>query len=256
MSLIVAVGVPYQVEITSTGIPMHETEVEFCILQNDVKYSFPAKIVNDNIFIFTLNDAVSHLMNKTLDYKLFVYYQNARFEADKGSFNLLDKKSFDVKMKKGTDVPVKENNTDVTKKSLSERLHEKASKRPAPAKPQTTPKVTTTAEKVVERKVEATKPTPTPEVTPTTTLADAKKALKESSANKDGDYNDKIKNILAGLSKTATPTNEMVTTATPAISKEQPKGSGSFFSEVDNLRKINEDRKRKKRMKKIINPDD
>lgn len=264
MSLIIAVGVPYQVEITSTGIPMHETDVEFCVMQSDVRYSFPAKMVNDNVFIFTITNALSKLLNKTLDYKLYVHYGNARFEADKGSFNLVDKKTFDVKMKKDTTQEVKENKESTP---LSERLHAKTKKRPSTksnVKP--TPMVTATKERVVESDVEATKPTPTPEVTPTTTLADAKDAIKKSSAvpkEETHDYNEKIKNILSGLSKTATPTTEIEPTATP-VKKEKkspspktvPKG-GAFFEEVEHLRQINEKRRKEKNIKNIIRgPDD
>jgi hypothetical protein len=239
MSLIVAVGVPYEVEITSTGIPMHETDVEFCVLQNDVRYAFPAKNVNDTKFIFTITDAVSHLVNKTLDYKLCVYYGNARFEADRGSFNLLDKKAFDVKMKKDTDVP--------TKTSLAQRLTNKTAKKttatPEPtATPEATPKVT--------KKVTATKPTPTPEVTPTTTLKEAKKALNESSVS--SDKSKQVREILAGLSKTATPTHKIQTTATATPEPTEPITTGSFFESVAEIRKTNEQRNRRKKIREVI----
>lgn len=260
MNLIIATGVPQQVEIVSTGIPMHETEVEFCVIGDGVSFNFPAKMVDDKVFVFMLTDSLLDYVDNTLDYKLFVYYGNARFEADKGRFNLVDKKSFDTGIKdQKTGEVIKRNKV---ADSLSEKLYNKATKRPAPEKenPKETPKVTPKKEEPPEEtKVVATKPKPTPEPTPTVTLKEAKEAIKNSGVttikekSSNDDYNKKIKEILTSISKTATPTSEMqredhVPETTPEATPEKAK----FFEEVNKLREINEKRRKNKQVKDII----
>ena len=118
VKLVIAVDVPYEVELTATGIPLHEAKVEFCVHKQDVSYNFPAKMITDGKYMFTLTDAVKALMNKTHDYRLYVYYGNARFEADTGTFNLIDQKAFNAKINEGEKAP------------LSEKLLEKTKKKP------------------------------------------------------------------------------------------------------------------------------
>ena len=256
MSLIIAVGVPYHVKIASTGIPLHEAKVEFCIPKQDVSFNFPAKAITDDEYVFTVTDAVSEYMNTTLDYKLYVYYKNARFEADTGSFNLIDKEAFDVEMKK-------------PEKKLAETIREKAKKRPGDKKVITEsddkkPEVTSTpteTKEPKETKVQATKPTPTPTVETTTTLKEAKDAIKkagsktglskilvtETTVEETPDANTKVKEILSSINKTVTPSTELATTP----SAEGAKSGGNFLDEVEKMRKaqakIQKDREEKEK---------
>jgi hypothetical protein len=258
MSLVIAIDVPQQVEIKSTGVPMHETTVEFSVQGEGVSFNFPAKMVNDDVFVFTLNDSVEEYLDKTLDYKLYVYYGNARFEADDGSFNLISKKSFTAKLKNG----VTESAAVSMGKTLAERLHEKTSKRPTTEseKPKETPKETPVKEETPrETEVIATKPKPTPEPTPTVTLKEAKEAIKKSTVKEgisDQDYNNKIREILNSISKTATPTSAMQQESTvekvPETTPETTAEKAKFFDEVSKLREINEKRRKNKQVKDII----
>lgn len=90
MGLEITIGVPKEVEISATGIPIHESSVEFCIQNGKVNHHFPAKMVEDGKFVFTITDDIANLANKDLSYKIYVYYENGRFEADSGEFRLLD----------------------------------------------------------------------------------------------------------------------------------------------------------------------
>lgn len=236
MSLVIAIDVPQQVEIKSTGVPMHETEVEFSVKGEGVCYNFPAKMVNDDMFIFTLTDCLEKHLDQTLDYNLFVHYGNARFQADNGSFNLISKKSFDAKLKDqntGETVKTSKKTESISANSLAKKLLEREQKK------ETKKVITESSEE--ETKIVATKPIPTPEPTPTVTLKDAKEALKKSASVAEGDneYNQKIKEILKSISKTATPT----------LSKDnktnEAKDSAKFFEEVQKLKEINEDRKKR-----------
>ena len=255
MSLTVAVGVPYHVEISATGIPLHEAKVEFCIPKNDVSFNFPAKAITDNEYVFTVTDAVNDYVNSTLDYKLYVYYGNARFEADTGSFNLIDKAAFDVKMKKPEEKKLGETIRDKAKnigkkKDKDEVITEEVEVTPTPDETETPDK---------KPKVKATKPTPTPTIEPTTTLKEAKDALKKKKpmgmakllatekpvkegAETTPDANDRVKNILKSIDKEVTPVAKVTTTPDAT----EPAKSGVFFAEVDRMREINEQRKEKK----------
>lgn len=271
MSLIIAVNVPYEVEITATGIPIHEAKVEFCIPKNKLSYNYPAKMVTDNKFVFTLTNELDGLVNSTHDYKLYVYYGNARFEADTGSFNLVDEKAFDVKM-----------NSDKSAESLADKLMDKVAKRPttkdkkvkepevtATVEVTSTPEVTETVDAtdtIVTPTVAATKPTPTPTVTLTTTVKETKNALKDYVTKKTTkkttkkpvkesveDANQRVKDILSSINKTATPSVEM---NTPEVTKDAPvvetQESGKFFEEIERMRNINETRKTNKKVKDAI----
>ena len=247
MSLIIAVDVPYEVQITATGIPIHEAKVEFCLPKRDISYNFPAKMVNDKKFVFILTDALKELINKTHEYKLYVYYGNARFEADEGSFNLIDKTAFDVKMK-----------GDKEAESLADKLITKTAKKPQSTqkkeeKPTVTEEVTPTkAKKKATPKVEATKPTPTPTMETTTTLKEAKEAIKKTIGVEEGvDPNQKVKDILSSIDKSA-PSIELATDpATPEKVLETQK-PGKLFEEVDRMREINERRKANKKIRDAI----
>ena len=253
MSLTVAVGVPYHVEISATGIPLHEAKVEFCIPKNDVSFNFPAKAITDKEYVFTVTDAVKDYTNSTLDYKLYVYYGNARFEADSGSFNLIDKDAFDVEMKKPE------------QKKLGETIRDKAKnlnkKKDKVITEDKEPEITETPEETKEDKkpkVKASKPTPTPTVTPTTTLAEAKAAVAKKKpmgmakllstetpvkeAETTPDANARVQNILKSIGKEATPAANMTTTPDAT----EPAKSGVFFEEVERMRQVTEKRKAKK----------
>jgi hypothetical protein len=253
MNLVIAVNVPYEVEITATGIPLHEAKVEFCVHKNDVSYNFPAKMVDDKKFIFTITEALTGMSNKTHEYRLYVYYGNARFEADTGSFNLVDKKAFDVKM-----TGAKEEK----KESLRDRLLDKTTKKPAKKVEVTPTPEPAEEEKVkVEKKVTATKPTPTPTIEPTTTLDQAKDALKKSkkitveAVNEDGsaeDANAKVRKILSSIDKRAVPTESMSPTPTVALEPTETQQPGQFFAEIERMREINESRRRNKVVKDAI----
>lgn len=264
INLIIAVDVPYEVQITATGIPMHEAKVEFCLPKRDISYNFPARMIDEKKFVFMLTDALKELINKTHEYKLYVYYGNARFEADEGSFNLVDRAAFDVEMKGNKDA-----------KSLADKLMDKATKtqstRRRKEKVEETPVVTETPEitpestkkkaapkKKAALKVKATKPTPTPTMETTTTLKEAKEAIKKTTGEKEPvkdsniDPNQRVKDILSSIGKTATPIVEL--TITPDTQKEvmKPQKSGKFFEEVDRMREINERRKLNKKIKDVI----
>lgn len=261
VNLVIAVDVPYEVEITATGIPMHEAKVEFCIPKNEISFNFPAKMITDNKFIFTLTDDLKSLLNKTHNYKLFVYYGNARFEADTGIFNLVNKDSFNVKMDTKPKV------------TLSDKLLDKTKKRPV-KKPETTPKPaetsTPTPEETVKvtKKVSSTKPIPTPVVETTTTVKEVKKSLKVKDTKKKKvvkedtkaviieeveptkDANAKVRDILESLNKSATPSVDLVPATTLPVTETQQ--TGKFFEEVDRMRTINEQRKKTREVKEII----
>lgn len=246
MKLIIAVDVPYHVQIASTGIPLHQAKVEFCIPKNDVSFNFPAKAINDTDFVFTVTDAVKEYMNTTLEYKLYVYYGNARFEADTGSFNLINKESFDIEMKNAA--PEK-------KKKLGETIRDKAKKLGDKKKKSTDdkkPKVTSTPTETTDGKkatVKASKPTPTPTIEPTTTLKEAKAAIKKT-GTKSGlskmlvtdtpaieetqDANSKVKNILKSINKSVTPSAQL--TSTPTVTEGATKTAGNFLEEVEKMR--------------------
>jgi len=268
MNLIIAVDVPYEVQITATGIPMHEAKVEFCLPKRDVSYNFPARMVDDKKFVFILTDALKELINKTHEYKLYVYYGNARFEADEGHFNLVDKKAFDVEMQGDKDA-----------KSLANKLLDKATKKPQSVRNRKetpvvteevkeTPEVTGTPEvtptkakkkaaaKKVAPKVKATKPTPTPTVETTTTLQEAKEAIKKTIGGEEHvevvqegvDPNQAVKDILDSMNKTVTPSVELVENTT-STETQKP---GKFFEEIDRMRNINERRAANKKIKAVI----
>lgn len=266
-NLVIAVNVPYEVEISATGIPIHQSKVEFCIHREDVRYSFPAKMINDNKFIFTITDDVSSLLNSTLEYRLYVYYGNARFEADTGTFNLIDKNAFNVKMKKDNSAPV------VT--PIDEKLLDKLDKFNTPSEDKNIEESlesSTILEEQIEETIEeepvvtATEPIPTPTITPTLTAKDAKKALrniikdkkvkkaikkKQEALEEDTEgYNQKIKDILENLSKKVTPSIELEATPSDDVKKTQT--PGKFFEEVDNMRKINSRRNQNRKIRDDI----
>ncbi len=267
MKLIIAIGVPYHVEIAATGIPLHEAKVDFCIPKKDVSFSFPAKAITDNEYVFTVTDAVKEYLNTTVEYILYVYYGNARFEADTGSFNLIDKTTFEVSMKK-------------PEKKLAETIRAKAKRRPK--EPEVTEKVIEEAPEVTEKVIEeesvvekvepeitatptvtnedkkkptfkATKPTPTPTLEVTTTLKQAKDAIKKTGKKKTGDKsgiakilvtkipkieetqdaNARVKDILESINKTVTPNTDLAT----ATTSEEPDAGGNFLEEVEKMRK-------------------
>ena len=256
MKLIIAIGVPYHVEIAATGIPLHEAKVDFCIPKKDVSFSFPAKAITDNEYVFTVTDAVKEYLNTTVEYILYVYYGNARFEADTGSFNLIDKTTFEVSMKK-------------PEKKLAETIRAKAKRRPK--EPEVTEKVieeesvvekvepeitatpTVTNEDKKKPTFKATKPTPTPTLEVTTTLKQAKDAIKKTGKKKTGDKsgiakilvtkipkieetqdaNARVKDILESINKTVTPNTDLAT----ATTSEEPDAGGNFLEEVEKMRK-------------------
>ncbi len=262
MKLIIAIGVPYHVEIAASGIPLHEAKVEFCIPKNDVSFNFPAKAITDNEYVFTVTDAIKEFINTTIQYKLYVYYGNARFEADAGSFNLVDKTTFEVEMKP-------------KEKSLAEKIYDKTKRRPKTETPETTKKVKekkevkttpTVTNEVTETptetkvdtavKVKATKPTPTPTIEPTTTLKEAKDAIKNKKkvGSKSGlakilvtdtpaveetmDANTRVKDILQSINKTVTPNADLATVAVEDV--EVTKTTGNFLVEVEKMREAQE----------------
>lgn len=251
VNLVIAVGVPYKVEITATGIPIHEARVEFCIPKHEISYNFPARMVDEKKFVFTLTDALENMINQTHDYKLFVYYGNARFEADNGIFNLIDKKAFDVKME-----------SDGKSNIFSEKLLAKTKNKPVKESVDEIDEIVTTTSKVheekKEKKIEATKPTPTPTIETTTTLKEAKVALTkedtptvtatpEPTVEVTEDANKKVKEILSTMQKTTTPTIEMTQTVKNA------QKLGNFFTEVERMKEINAKRKKNKKVKEAIN---
>ena len=268
MKLIIAVGVPYEVEITASGIPMHEAKVEFTIKKRDISFSFPAKMVDDKKFVFNITNDVNDLVNKTHEYSLHVYYGNARFEADSGKFNLVDKEAFTVKMQqeKGEDSLASK------LKSKTQRARKKEAEKPEPTVPKATkkdiPKVTETP-KVTATEVdttkpltptfEATKPTPTPTVETTTTLKEAKDAIKNTKEvqepieeGREENPNDRIKKILSSINKTATPNVELAVTPDSTVSVTETQEPGQFFKEIEKMRAINEKRRKNKEVKDII----
>ncbi len=251
MKFIVAVDVPYEVEITAKGIPMHEAKVEFCIHKRDVSFNFPAKRVDDNKFIFIITNVIKDLVNNTHDYKLFLYYGNARFEADSGSFNLVDKTAFNVKMLGNQGGESLASKLQKKTQSSKSRTKKEVNKPTAVEKKETEVVKHQTTKK--ELKVEATKPTPTPIVETTTTLKEAKAALKKSKnhiieENKD-DPNQKVKDILSFMEKEVTP---IVVTPNTLIEVTEPQSTGTFFSEVHNMRKLNESRRKNKKVRDAI----
>lgn len=276
-NLVMTVNVPYEVEISATGIPLHESKVEFCIHQQDVRYAFPAKMVTDNKFVFKLTDAVQEMMNNTLEYRLYVFYGNARFEADTGTFNLVDASTIEAKIEQPTGEDLAEKVKNISKKrkkedkveevkeevevtpeevkeEVVEEVKEEAEK-PKPKKPQATPRATTKrkVKKAPAPDVTATPPVPTPV---TTKVLEAKRLLHESiitgkkiietkpvaqpveeQVENTPDVNDKIKEALAALNKTATPSIELEATPTTEQAQE-PK----FFDEINRMKKLNEER--------------
>ena len=270
-NLVIAMKVPYEVEISATGIPLHESQVEFCVHRNDIRFSFPAKMVDDKKFMFTITEDIKSLANQTLEYRLYVYYGNARFEADTGTFNLIDKDAFDVKMSE-SNAPSKNPVSD----SLNERLKDLAKRSKAATKKKEAPVVETTEENV-EPTATASKPTPTPTVTPTATVAQVKEALRETLTKDDkpvlpsiapptteaetavvettaidpNDPNVRVREILASINKTVTPSVSL--SPTPTVEETQTSGAGGkFFSEVDNMRSINAKRRKNKQIRDAI----
>jgi len=287
MSLIIAVDVPYEVEITATGIPIHQSKVEFCIPKNDVSFNFPAKMVTDNKFVFVLTGILDKFMNETHDYKLYVYYGNARFEADSGSFNLVNKAAFEVKMQGDKD------NESMAAKLLAKTKPQSTRKKddPKTANPEVTvteepkatevakpevvePEITETPEVTVAKKkaarkisLKATKPTPTPTITATTTLKEAKKALSsyivkepipkekvviEDITNIQDDPNEKVRSILSSMNKTATPSIDLAPVPVAKVGVTETQEPGKFFEEVNKMRKLNEQRKANRKIKDVI----
>lgn len=292
MKLIIAIGVPYHIEIAATGIPLHEAKVDFCIPKNDVSFSFPAKAITDNEYVFTVTDAVKEYLNTSVDYKLYVYYGNARFEADAGSFNLIDKTTFEVNMKKEDKKP---------EKKLAETIREKARRRP-PSPPvkaplvtfgtaeqevatfelhekdgkdilvekvepeiTATPEVTKEAKKKPTVTVKATKPTPTPTIEPTSTLKEAKAAIKKKkTGSKSGiakmlvtkveetkSADNRVMDILESINKTVTPNTELAKT----LSDDAPEPTGNFLGEVEKMReaqsKIKQNKEKKAKSQRV-----
>lgn len=247
-NLVIAINVPYEVEISATGIPLHQSKVEFCIHREDVRYSFPTKMINDNKFIFTITDDVSSLLNSTLEYRLYVYYGNARFEADIGTFNFIDKDVFDVKMKKDDSAPK------VT--PIDEELLDKLDKSNTPSEDKNVEE-SLESSTILEEQIDeepiiiTTEPIPTLTITPMLTAKDAKKALRNIIKEKEikrevkknqeileedtEDYNQKIKDILEDLSKKVAPSIELE--ATPSDDVRETQTSDKLVEEVDNIEK-------------------
>jgi hypothetical protein len=218
MTLVIVLGVPYEIEITANGIPVHEAKIEFSIIKNDISYNFPVKMISDKKFVFTITDDAKHLVNNTHEYKLYVYYGNARFEADTGSFNLIDKQVFDVKMGK------------------KDNVNEKTPKDETP--PETTEEPSPKEENIVVTPTEEKK-TPKPKkdkpaITPTV------KKIKEGLIS-EKEFDARIRNIINHTSKKGNDEEE-----------DDGLKKGKFFEDIDRMKDENERRRKERAIKLAI----
>lgn len=94
------IGVPHEVEIT-TSIDMGKFNVELCLVGEGYNFHIELQPLDDNKFSILVPKKLEELSNKTLDYKLFVYKDNARFQADDGSLKFISEKDFKVDGKDG-----------------------------------------------------------------------------------------------------------------------------------------------------------
>lgn len=250
--IIIPINVTHEVEISATGIPIHESKVDFCVCgpKNDVFFHFPAKMIEENKFAFTVSESVASLVNKELDYKIFVYYKNGRFEADKGKIKLISEKDVKAVVKKN-DKEVKE-----SAKQLTERLWNKSNNLSRPKEEKKKVEIVeeevqnNTIEEELEPVLEATKPAPTPEPSPQL------KQVKES-LNYDGKVRDILKGITKSPSSSPAPSTRIAPQEVPVVESEEIKlpeetKSATFFEQLEEMKRINEARRQKKKIKEII----
>lgn len=198
----ITLGLPYEIEI-KTSVNIGQFEVEFCIVQEDCNYHFPMPNMTGSTYSVVIPKSMAKLANQSVKYKVYVYKENARFEADSGEMQIINednltltKKNSPLEETMGFSVAHKPD-ASVVKLHKVEALVEKVEPTKPVEPPEPTPEATTTPEVTPEptpeptvevtpepvkpkptpvpsakpklAKIERTKPVPTPEATPEAT---------------------------------------------------------------------------------------
>jgi hypothetical protein len=95
----IAIGVPYEISI-EPSIDIGEFDAELILERDDSRIGVELKKIKgeDIEYSFIVPSELSDLFGKkAMDYSIFVYKENARFEVDDGKLSFIDEKDFKVK---------------------------------------------------------------------------------------------------------------------------------------------------------------
>ena len=100
----IVIGVPYEISI-EPSIDIGDFNAEIVIKHDDYGIAVELKKIKDKEqdYTFIIPSKLKTLLKKsTVDYSIFVYKDNARFDVDDGKIEFIDESDFKVKVKNNT----------------------------------------------------------------------------------------------------------------------------------------------------------
>ena len=97
----IAIGVPYELSI-EPSVDIGEFDAEIVLEQKEFSMAFKLKKIKnkDNDYTFIIPTTLKEMLEKTeVNYNIFVYKENARFEVDDGKIKFISEKDFKVRVK-------------------------------------------------------------------------------------------------------------------------------------------------------------
>lgn len=131
----IVIGVPYEISI-EPSVDIGKFESQLIITEGDLKFAIDMKPIkgSDNDYTFTISSKLKSLLKKkTVDYSIFVFKENARFEVDDGKLQFIDESDFKVRVTDNAKMHRKEEEPEPTEKPKKKKADKpKKEKTPEP----------------------------------------------------------------------------------------------------------------------------
>ena len=135
----IVIGVPYEISI-EPSVDIGKFESQLVITESDIKFAIDMKPVkgSDNDYTFIVPSKLKPMLKKkTVDYSIFVFKENARFEVDDGKLQFIDESDFKVRVTDNAKMRRKEEEPEPTekpKKGKAEKPSKDKTPEPTPTK--------------------------------------------------------------------------------------------------------------------------